>query len=94
MTRLEEESKKNILQVLPSEAHLAQSEEVYAVENLSDDKPDGKVPVLVPEGANKAQFVEVAERVLDEMDDDTDWIDFQTDVWEIYRKKYGVVTND
>lgn len=94
MTRLDEQSKKNILQVLPSETEIAQTNEVYVVENLNDDTPDGRVPVLVPEGANKAQFVEVGERVIEAADDDTNWIEFQTDVWEIYRKQYGVVTND
>lgn len=87
MSRLEEAEKLSIIGKL-SEAQIAQSDEVYAVESLSDDRPDGKVPVLVPEGANKAQFVQVGNAVLAEMGDEDDWFDFQTDVWEVYRRKY------
>jgi len=94
MTRLDAEVKAQIIQTLPSEIHITQEDDVVVVENLSEDYDDGLVPVLVPEGANKAQFAKVGHDVLAASDEGTSWMEFQTDVWEVYREKYGVVTND
>lgn len=95
MTRLDEEQQWEIVAELPSsEPQIAESDVCHAVYNLDNDYPDNKVPLLIPEGANKAAFLEIGELVQEihaatGTIEDVNLYDFYIDVWQVYVKAYG-----
>lgn len=96
MTRLSEPEREAVCSLLPpSEPQLAQSDVVHCIYDLQDEIPDEKVPLLIPEGENKATFNRIGDEVQRLHKDkhnglaDVNLYDFWIDVWKIYTAKYG-----
>jgi len=95
MARLDEDVQWMIVSELPEdEPQIAESDLCHAVYDLGNEYPDDKVPLLIPEGSNKAAFLEIGEAVQDVHEasgtiEDVNLYDFYIDVWQVYVKAYG-----
>lgn len=89
--RLSDEKFNSIVRELPSEKpQVARSDICYAIENLNEEYPDDKIPLLIPEGGNHATFLAIGESVQASHDslEDVELYDFWIDVWQIYTEAY------
>lgn len=96
MTRLTEAEREAVCSLLsPTEPQIAQSDVVHCIEDMQDEIPDECIPLLVPEGSNKAAFNRIGEEVQELHKEkhnglaDVNLYNFWIDCWKVYTKQYG-----
>jgi len=96
MTQLNDTEHQAVITQLPvAEPQLSRAECVHSVEEVSEQFPDNKIPLLIPRGANRAAFTRIGEEVQQFHKrhknglEDVSLYDFWLDVWQIYTKTYG-----